>query len=175
MKIEILHFECCPNHPLTVERVMQVVHRLGVAADVREVELTQDDDPAAMKFIGSPTVLIDGQDIDPVQRAEAGYGFGCRTFGGAGVPPVEMIEQAVREASDDDGGDQDCCSPRAASEQVESKRDQSDRLSFWSTPDKLCPMRRRVKPRPGLAEEIGGPGTGEGSGRVAVSVGVACG
>jgi len=134
MKIDVLYFAGCPNHKPTVERVRQVINRLGVAAELREVELTQDDDPAAMKFLGSPTVLIDGRDIDPSQRAGAGYGFGCRTFGGTGIPPVEMIEQAVREASDHGDGDHDGCPPQAASESAESKPDQSDRLSFWSTP-----------------------------------------
>lgn len=134
MKIEVLYFEGCPNHPPTVERVKQVVNRLGIPADVREVELTQDDDPVALKFIGSPTVLINGQDIDPAQREGAGYGFGCRTFGGAGVPPVEMIEQAVREASGAGGSDHDCCLPKTAPQQADSTSNQSNRLSFWSTP-----------------------------------------
>ena len=134
MKIDVLYFQGCPNHEPTVQRVRRVISRLGVTADVREVELTQEDDPVAMKFIGSPTVLIDGQDIDPTQRVNASYGFGCRTFGCAGVPPVEMIEQAVREASDYGGGTHDCCSPQAPAHQVESKPGQSNRLSFWSTP-----------------------------------------
>jgi len=134
MKIEVLYFESCPNHKPTVERVQQVIDRLAVDADVSEVEVTQDDDPATMKFLGSPTVLIDDQDIDPAQREGAGYGFGCRTFGGAGVPPVEMIEQAVREASDRGSGDHNCCSPQAEPEPAQSKPDQSNRLSFWSTP-----------------------------------------
>lgn len=137
MKIDVLYFQGCPNHEPTVQRVRRVISRLGVTADVREVELTQEDDPVAMKFIGSPTVMIDGQDIDPAQRAKASYGFGCRTFGGAGVPPVEMIEQALREASDYGGGTHDCCSPRAPAQQAEGKPGQSNRLSFWSTPAAL--------------------------------------
>jgi len=134
MKIEVRYFESCPNHKPTVERVQQVIDRLAVDADVSEVEVTQDDDPATMKFLGSPTVLIDGQDIDPAQRERASYGFGCRTFGGAGVPPVEMIEQAVREASDRGSGDDDCYSPHATSAQARNRPDQSHRLPFWSTP-----------------------------------------
>lgn len=134
MKIKVLYFEGCPNHRPTLERVKQIIDRLGVTVDVGEVELTQNDDPVAMKFIGSPTVLIDGQDIDPAQREGASYGFGCRTFGGAGVPPVEMIERAVREVLDRDGDHHDCCSPRAPSQRAENKPSRSGRLSFWSTP-----------------------------------------
>ncbi|WP_347242944.1 hypothetical protein [Thermogutta sp.] len=98
MKIEVLYFEGCPNHKPTVERTKDVLQRLGVDANIHELEVTQNDDPMIMKFAGSPTVLIDGQDIDPRLRAAPNYGFGCRTYGGAGVPPVEMIEAALREA-----------------------------------------------------------------------------
>jgi hypothetical protein len=99
MKIDVLYFQGCPNHEPTIQRVRQVINRLGVTADIREVELTRNDDAAAMKFVGSPTVLIDGRDIDPAQRTESKTGFGCRLYGGTGVPPIEMIEQAVRETS----------------------------------------------------------------------------
>lgn len=112
MKVDILYFHGCPNHQPTVQRVRDVINRLGITAEVREVELTPNDDPVAMKFIGSPTVLIDGQDVDPAQRTGAHYGFGCRTYGGAGTPPTQMIERAVREALHDDGGKHDCCTPR---------------------------------------------------------------
>lgn len=98
MKIEVLYFAGCPNHKPTVERVSEVVHRLGIDATVNEVEVKQGDDPKALRFAGSPTVLINGRDIDPTSQHGANYGFGCRMFGGAGVPPVEMVERAIREA-----------------------------------------------------------------------------
>jgi hypothetical protein len=103
LKIHVLYFKGCPNHEPTVQRVKDVAARLGVAAGVDEIEVTPDDDPAALRFLGSPTVLINGRDIDPTQREGVVYGFGCRTFGGAGLPPVEMIETAIREASGDGG------------------------------------------------------------------------
>ncbi len=98
MKIDVLYFEGCPNHKPTVRRVRETLGRLGIEAEVNEVEVTAEDDAAALKFIGSPTVLIDGQDIAPAQRQKAGYGFGCRTFGGAGLPSAEMMENAIRTA-----------------------------------------------------------------------------
>lgn len=113
MKIDVLYFKGCPNHKPTVQRVKEVLGRLGIGAEVNEVEVTQGDDPVALKFIGSPTMLIDGQDIDPAQRHGVNYGFGCRTFGGAGMPSIEVIERAVQEAASGDGDD--CCSPEAPS------------------------------------------------------------
>lgn len=99
MKIEVLYFEGCPNHPPAVERVRQVVDRLGINASVHEVEVTPNDDPAALKFLGSPTVLVNGRDIDPMCRDNVVYGFSCRTFSGQGVPAETLIEQAIQEGT----------------------------------------------------------------------------
>ncbi|GIW77721.1 MAG: hypothetical protein KatS3mg104_2784 [Phycisphaerae bacterium] len=138
MKIDVLYFKGCPNHKPTVQRLKEVIHRMGVLAEVCEIEMTQNDDPVTMKFIGSPTVLVDGQDIDPTQRTKHNYGFGCRMFDGAGVPPVEMIEQAIREAShrasDHGAGTHDCCSSQAPVQLIEGTSGQANRMSLWSTP-----------------------------------------
>lgn len=98
MNIEVLYFDGCPNHEPTVARVREVVRKLGVDAHITEVRVTQDDDCVALKFLGSPTVLVNGRDIDPACREGVRYGFACRTFAGQGVPPASMIEQAILEA-----------------------------------------------------------------------------
>ena len=99
MKIEVLYFRGCPNHEPAVTRVRRVIGRLGVNASVHEVEVSSDDDPAVLKFLGSPTVLVNGRDIDPTCRWDVQYGFGCRTFAGQGVPAESLIEQAIHEAT----------------------------------------------------------------------------
>lgn len=99
MKIEVLYFGGCPNHEPTVKRVRQVAQRLGFDVRIEEVEVTERDDAAALKFAGSPTVLINGQDINPALRGGGSYGYGCRTYSGGGVPPEALIEAAIRSAS----------------------------------------------------------------------------
>lgn len=98
MKIQVLYFAGCPNHEPTLVLVRRAIQILGVDAMIDELEVTDLDDPAALKFVGSPTVLIDGQDIDPVPQDRGGYGFGCRTYNGNGVPSEAMIESALRVA-----------------------------------------------------------------------------
>lgn len=136
MKIDVLYFEGCPNHVPTVQRVKEVVDQLGIVAEVNKVEVTQHDDPAALKFIGSPTVLVAGQDIDPGQRDGANYGFCCRTFDGAGVPSVQMLARALREAAGGNGHGDDCDSRAAAqsNDQPSQGKIDSPRLLCWSTP-----------------------------------------
>lgn len=129
MKIKVLYFRGCPNHPLTVKRVREVVDELGVDAQIDEVEVTSDDDVVSLRFAGSPTVLVDGVDIDPSQRENAAYGFGCRTFDGQGVPSKAMIRDALTRRSETErtGG---TGSPTAA----ESEDDANNlrRNFFWA-------------------------------------------
>lgn len=95
LQVRVLHFEGCPNHPPTVGRVRAVADRLGIEVNLEEIEVTPDDDPDQLGFRGSPTVQINGRDIDPAQRGQDNCGFGCRTYGSAGVPDEAMIGRAL--------------------------------------------------------------------------------
>ena len=96
MQIEILYLDGCPNHHPTVELVRDVVQTLGLDATIREVEVRNADDAARQSFFGSPTVLFNGQDVDPVVRSRVDYSFSCRIYGRSGAPPRELIEQALQ-------------------------------------------------------------------------------
>ena len=67
---------------------------MGIDAEVEEIEIRDHDDARRAEFLGSPTVRIDGRDIDPGARGRTDYGFGCRRYGTSGVPPRDLIEVA---------------------------------------------------------------------------------
>jgi len=48
-------------------------------------------------FLGSPTVRVDGLDVEPASRNAQGSGFACRRYP-EGLPSAEMIRAALREA-----------------------------------------------------------------------------
>jgi protein-disulfide isomerase len=102
MKVEILYFSGCPNHGPAVDRVRDVLEQEGTAADMVEVEVTDAATAQQFGFLGSPTIRVNGQDVEPAARAARAFGMMCRTYvdGGrrAGVPPPEWIRAAVREA-----------------------------------------------------------------------------
>jgi hypothetical protein len=50
-----------------------------------------------LRFLGSPTVRINGMDIEPSARSRNYYGMMCRTYDGGGVPPEDLIRMAVSE------------------------------------------------------------------------------
>ena len=102
MKVEILYFSGCPNHAPAVNRVREVLEQEGAPADMVEVEVRDASTAETVGFLGSPTIRINGRDVEHAARAARGFGLMCRTYidGGqrAGVPPRELIRAAVREA-----------------------------------------------------------------------------
>ena len=102
MKVEILYFSGCPNHALAVESVREVLRQEAAPADIVEVEVKDTAAAQEVGFLGSPTIRVDGQDVETAVRAGGAFGMTCRTYidGGrrAGIPPLEWIRAAVREA-----------------------------------------------------------------------------
>lgn len=97
MQIVILYFDGCPNHLPTAQLVREVVQSLGLDATIREVEVRDAEDAARLRFFGSPTVQVDGEDVDPAVRSRADYSFSCRMYGRSGSPPRALVEEALRK------------------------------------------------------------------------------
>ena len=77
--------------------VKRVIADLGIPADVEEVEVTSPDDVARLRFLGSPTVLVDGVDIEPEARNRADYSYSCRMYSGvSGLPSEKMLIAALQ-------------------------------------------------------------------------------
>jgi hypothetical protein len=50
-------------------------------------------------FLGSPTIRVNGLDVDPPSRASTDIGFACRRYAG-GIPSEDMIRAALYEAQE---------------------------------------------------------------------------
>jgi hypothetical protein len=107
MKIEILYFEECPNHRPAVERVREILKEEGISADVTEVNISDGAEAQRTGFLGSPTIRVNGIDMEPAARSAHDYGMMCRTYPvngrREGLPPREMLRQAIREARPGEG------------------------------------------------------------------------
>ena len=104
MKVEILYLAGCPNYSPAVGRVQEALRQEGVLAEMVEVEVSDAATARTVGFLGSPSVRIDGQDVEPPARSAQEFGLMCRTYPDngrhAGVPPLEWIRAAVREAKE---------------------------------------------------------------------------
>jgi hypothetical protein len=97
MRIEVLYFEGCPNYGPAVDRLKTVLLRAQLPAEVYEIQVKDALAANALKFIGSPTIRVNGIDIEPASRVVTETGFACRCYPG-GLPSEEMIEAALKEA-----------------------------------------------------------------------------
>jgi hypothetical protein len=98
LRIEVLYFEGCPHHRLAVERIRAILKQDGLAADIEEVDVKDESAAQALAFPGSPTIRINGIDVEPAARNTGDIGYVCRRYPGGGVPPEEMIRTALRQA-----------------------------------------------------------------------------
>jgi hypothetical protein len=95
MKVEILYVAGCPNLAPARELVAHALEQHGVRAEVQAVLVSGDAALGHGGFAGSPTILVNGSDVEPAPPA----GMACRIYaGGKGVPPVEAILRAIERA-----------------------------------------------------------------------------
>ena len=104
MKIEVLYLKGCHNHRLAVDQVLQVLRVNGVDASVEEWEVADSTMAQELRFLGSPSIRIDGLDVEPEARGVRSFGFGFRTYSDSegwrsGLPEIGLIQRAVLEAS----------------------------------------------------------------------------
>lgn len=103
MKIEIFYFEGCPNHKPAVERVRQLLHEEGVSAELLEVNISDALLAQELGFLGSPSVRVDGLDVEQGARTARDYGMMCRTYAvdgrREGLPSRDILRRAIREAN----------------------------------------------------------------------------
>jgi len=109
VQIEILYFDGCPTHKPSRDLVRRIVKEKRIPAHVREIKVRSEAEARALKFPGSPTIRVNGRDVDGDAQTE--YGLKCRVYIGpkglTGVPPAQFIEKALTEA--DRGSAARCC------------------------------------------------------------------
>jgi hypothetical protein len=64
MDVELLYWKGCPSYPEARELLAAVLAERGVDAEIRMREVTTDAQAAELGFPGSPTIRIDGRDVD---------------------------------------------------------------------------------------------------------------
>ena len=100
MKIEVLYWDGCPSHPEAVELLQTVLDERGVDATVELREVRTENEAQALRFPGSPTIRIDGRDVDTV-GAGGRPALTCRIYHLANgrvspIPSREQLEEALR-------------------------------------------------------------------------------
>lgn len=102
VRIEVLFFDGCPNHEALLPRLRELLSAHGVA-DPIELRRVEDEATAEReRFLGSPTLRVDGKDVDQGVHERQDFGLKCRLFatsdGLRGMPADEWVVSALERA-----------------------------------------------------------------------------
>lgn len=97
--VEILYFEGCPNHHPALALVERVSRELGIEPEIRLENVPDQEGARRMRFLGSPTIRVDGRDVDPYAEERSDYALACRVFrtdaGIVGQPDERWVRDAL--------------------------------------------------------------------------------
>ena len=103
-RVELLWFHDCPNHPAARALLDELLGALAPGATVDEIDATDPAVAQRHRFHGSPTIRIDGRDVDPSFQDPGDYTPRCRLYrtsaGLGGLPDRGWIEAAIVESLD---------------------------------------------------------------------------
>ena len=98
MKFQLLFFDDCAFWQTGLENLKVALQLEGIPPKVDLVRIKDDADAAGLRFLGSPSFRVDGNELWPEERGI--YGLTCRTYhtpeGLKGLPTVSMLRKKVR-------------------------------------------------------------------------------
>ncbi len=79
MQIDFYYWEGCPSHEDALARLRAVMAAMNVTAPVSVIEIQTEGDAQEHQFIGSPTIRVNGVDVDP-PPPDMPYALNCRVY-----------------------------------------------------------------------------------------------
>lgn len=97
--IELLYWEGCPSHPEALELLTAAAAAAGREDEIVVREVRTQDEAEELGFPGSPTIRVDGRDVDPEGAAGRAM-LACRIYRlpdgrPSPVPTRDQIEEAL--------------------------------------------------------------------------------
>ncbi len=100
MKIELLYFDGCPSWKTGLENLKAALQMEQFDDPVKLVKVEDDSEASRLKFLGSPSFRVNGQDLWPEEWDT--YSLSCRVYktpeGMKGWPLVEMLREKIKAA-----------------------------------------------------------------------------
>jgi hypothetical protein len=99
MKVELYFWNGCPSHPEALALLEDVLDARGIGDPIEVHEVRTHEEAVELAFPGSPTIRVDGRDVDPVGAHER-PALTCRVYrlpdGRASpVPSRQQLEEAL--------------------------------------------------------------------------------
>ena len=97
--VELLYFDSCPNYVDYLPRLRALLAAADFPEDVTLRNIDSEELAVAERFLGSPTVRVDGHDVEPNADTRGEYGLQCRLYrtasGWAGYPPDDWVRESL--------------------------------------------------------------------------------
>ena len=101
MKIEVFYFEGCPSFPKAMDQVKSVLREEGLDVAIEPVAVETHEDALTHRFLGSPSIRVNGLDVEVQSREREDFGLKCRLYGRGrilvGLPDTNLTREAIRE------------------------------------------------------------------------------
>jgi hypothetical protein len=102
VRIQFLYEPECSSTDVALRRLREVASEEGHDGPIEVVEVSTDEGAVTLRFVGSPTIRIDGSDIDPLEDSTS-YALTCRGYRlpdgrVTPYPPKDLIRAALRGA-----------------------------------------------------------------------------
>ena len=102
MRIELLWFSDCPNHEAAERMLRERLNAFEIDAPIQSVQVEDESLAKEVCFPGSPTIRIDGIDVEPEWTPCEDCTPRCRLYatsqGLRGLPEVSWIDAALQRA-----------------------------------------------------------------------------
>jgi hypothetical protein len=102
-QVAVLYFPSCANYARTRRLVESTAADLGIDVRIELIEVKDEEDAVAQRFLGSPTVRVDGHDVEPAADERRDFAFSCRLYRSDGgvleAPDPQWIRGALTAAA----------------------------------------------------------------------------
>jgi hypothetical protein len=75
VQIIVFHSEECASTPPTIELVKRIAQDLDIQVNIQTVLIDTEEQARELRFLGSPTVRVEGVDIEPSARDSLAFGL----------------------------------------------------------------------------------------------------
>jgi hypothetical protein len=97
VRVELLYFVGCPNALLACKELMSVLRAYGRPVVIQRIKVRDQRHALELRFLGSPSLRVNGQDVEPQARRRNEFALACRTYRRDDQPrPAPSHEQIFR-------------------------------------------------------------------------------
>ncbi len=99
MKIELLYFDGCPNYEITLTNLQEVLSEVDLKDKIEVINIEKHEDIIKHRFLGSPSIRINDQDLETIENEATEYSMRCRRYKNGelmeGFPSKELIKEKL--------------------------------------------------------------------------------